>query len=185
MSSVILSPPIIIVGTQTASCVAGCEQSAASFITQCSTTYGESAFYSPHRVVASRRGPRTNILLSRTSNLARGSDVDCLIRHSLKFCQRRAGFSGSLLGKKTPTLCGDRHGTKGDYGHALAIGESASITIAKKRLIGSGIAIFHVVCQVGPFFFSSAETSDHHDSLHTIGTIGYQPLVVLLSDDST
>ena len=143
---------------------------AASFITQCFTTYGESAFYSPHRVVASRRGPRTNILLSRTSKPAMGSDVDCLIRHSLKFfCQLTAGFSGSLLA----TLCGDRHGTKGECGHALAIGElfahSASITIAKK-IDRKWHAIFRVVCQVGTFFFLRGDIMIH-DSLHTIGTM--------------
>jgi hypothetical protein len=49
--------------------------------------------------VADLSGPRTNILLRGTSNLARRSDADCLIRPSLKFCQRRAGFSGSLLDK--------------------------------------------------------------------------------------
>ena len=106
--------------------------------------------------VASRRGPRTYILLSRTRNLARGSDVDCLIRRCLKFCQLRAGFSGSLLGKKKrPPFVVIDTGQKGT-GHALAIGElfahSASITIAKK-LIGSGTQSFRVVCQVGTFFF--------------------------------
>jgi hypothetical protein len=101
----------------------------------------------------------------RTSNLARGSDADCLIRQCLKFCQRRTGFSGSLL-EKTPNLCGIRE-TKGDCGHALAIGElahAASITIAK-------IDIFRAVClQSGRIFFSSAEETSDHDSLHTIGT---------------
>jgi hypothetical protein len=84
------------------------------------------AFYSPHRVVASRRGPRTNILLSRTSNLARGSDVDCLIRQTLKFCQLTAGFSGSRLEKKKSPLF-----VVIDTGRKALVAHSASITIAE------------------------------------------------------
>jgi hypothetical protein len=52
---------------------------------------------------------------------------------SLKFCQLRAEFSGSLLNKTPgPALCGDgdgQHGTKGDYGHALAIGMFCSLSV--------------------------------------------------------
>jgi hypothetical protein len=131
------------------------------------------ALYSPHRVVASRRGPRTNILLSRTSNLARGSDVDCLIRQTLKFCQLTAGFPGSRLEKKRPLFVVIDTGQK-----ALAIVCSLSVHYYSR----SGTQSFLLFCQLGTFFFffTSAETSDH-DSLHTIGTIGYPPHHLLYS----
>jgi hypothetical protein len=81
---------------------------------------------------------------------------------SLKFCQLRAEFSGSLLEKKNAHLfvvMGDRHGTKGDDGHALAIGMFCSLSVHHHSK--EAIAIFPVVCQVDTFFFSSAETTDH------------------------
>lgn len=100
---------------------------------------------SPSCRLASRTsaGPRTNILPSRTSNLARGSDVDCLIRPCLKFCQLTAGFSGSLPEKQTNaqyTLCADRHrhGTR-KGGTKDTIGEHYSLSVHyhSKELIDS------------------------------------------------
>jgi hypothetical protein len=157
MNSVIMSPLIIIqvVGTQT-KCVAGCEQNAASFITRCLPHTANPL--STHLTELSPRvaGPERTFFCRRTSNLARGSDVDCLIRSCLKFCQRRAGFSGSLLvKKKRPLFVVIDTGQKGT-GHALAIGElfahSASITIAKK-LIGSGTQSFMLFAKWAHFFF--------------------------------
>jgi hypothetical protein len=73
---------------------------------------GQPVFYSPHRVVASRRGPQRaqnrTFYSARPSKLARRSDADCLIRQRLKFCQRRAGFSGSHLEKNAHTWCTTR-----------------------------------------------------------------------------
>lgn len=76
-NSVISSPPIsiiVLVRAQTkVQCAAGvANKMCCEFHNSVLTTYGQSPFYSPHRGVASRRGPRTNILLSRTQQHGEG-----------------------------------------------------------------------------------------------------------------
>lgn len=75
-NSVILSPPIsiiVLVRADKVQCVAAVANGmCCEFHDSVLTAYGQSPLYSPHPVVASRRGPRTNILLSRTQQHGEG-----------------------------------------------------------------------------------------------------------------